>query len=324
MTLVNRSLSPFSRAALPALPLEEWEQTKDTLHLYSQIVGKIRLACAAPKNHWWHVPFYLTPRGVSTHMMRSGDLGFEISFDFVQHRVVITTERGGVETLALRDGLSVAEFYSRLFALLERLGIEVSILARSFGLSTPVAFANDKAHASYQAESVERFRSILAFVAAVFEEFAGWFNGKTSPVHLFWHGFDLAVTRFSGRRAPLSAAADPVDREAYTHEVISFGFWPGDAKVRAPAFYSYTAPEPPGLANRPLRPEKAFWAQVGSSHQARLWYEDLRESESPRLALLSFLQSAYEAGAEAAGWNAEDFVSTWAPPPQALRSLRGG
>jgi Family of unknown function (DUF5996) len=299
---------------LPPLRLEEWDETRATLRLFVQIVGKIRLALAPPKNHWWHVVLYVTPRGLTTGPMPSSDTVLEIDFDFIEHTLVLRTQRGDVETLRLRDGFSVAAFYEQLFALLRRLGIEVTILAQSYGDPTPITFAADDADASYDADAVERFWQVLCASALVLEEFAGWFTGKTSPVHLFWHGMDLAVTRFSGRRAPPMPNADPVTREAYSHEVISFGFWAGDASTPAPAYYSYTAPEPPALAEQPLEPEQAFWAEMGSTHQARLWYEDVRTAESPHTILLRFLQSAYEAGARTAGWPMEELASSWAPP----------
>ncbi len=299
---------------LPALPLAEWDATRVTLRLFIQIVGKVRLALAPPKNHWWHVVLYVTPRGLTTGPMPSGHTTFELDFDFVDHALVVRTERGELERLHLRDGLSVAAFYEQLFALLGRLGIDVDILAQSYGDPTPIPFTTDVEDASYDSEAVERFWHALSATALVFEEFAGWFTGKTSPVHLFWHGMDLAVTRFSGRGAPPMPSANAVNQEAYSHEVISFGFWAGDGSWPDPCYYSYTAPEPPGLAEQALEPEQAFWAETGSSHQARLWYEDVRTAESPRLVLLRFLQSAYEAGARTAGWSMEDFASSWAPP----------
>ena len=298
---------------LPPLPLADWDATRITLRLFIQIVGKIRLALAPPRNHWWHVVLYVTPRGLTTGPMPSDGAAFEIEFDFVDHALVVRTQDGQVERLPLHNGLSVAAFYEQLFARLGRLGIDVSILPQSYGDPTPIPFADDVTDASYDAEFVERFWRILAASAVVFEEFAGWFTGKTSPVHLFWHGMDLAVTRFSGRRAPPMPTADPVSQEAYAHEVISFGFWAGDPSWGAPAYYSYTAPEPPGLADQPLEPAEAFWAETGSSHQARLWYEDVRTAESPRTTLLRFLQTAYEAGARTAGWPMEELVSSWAP-----------
>jgi hypothetical protein len=302
---------------LPPLPVEDWDATRVTLRLFIQIVGKIRLALAPPKNHWWHVVLYVSPRGLTTGPMPSGDGTFELEFDFVDHALVARTGRGQGERLPLRDGLSVADFYKQLFALLRGLGSDVSILAQSYGDPTPIPFADDVTHASYDRDAIERFWRVLSASALVFEEFAGWSTGKTSPVHLFWHGMDLAVTRFSGRRAPAMPAADPVNQEAYSHEVISFGFWAGDPSWGAPAYFSYTAPEPPGLADQPLQPAKAFWAETGSSHQARVWYEDVRTAESPRETLLSFLQSAYEAGARTAGWPMEELASSWAPRPAA-------
>jgi Family of unknown function (DUF5996) len=298
---------------LPPLAFEEWNATRVTLRLFLQMVGKIRLALAPPRNHWWHVVFYVTPRGLTTGLMPTSAGAFAIDFDFVDHELVVRTDRGQVETIALRDGLSVAAFYEQLFALLARLRIEVEILAQSYGDPTPISFTDDMNDASYDADAVERFWRILSASAVVLEEFAGWFDGKTSPVHLFWHSLDLAVTRFSGRRAPDPPTSSFVNHEAYTHEVISFGFWAGDDSVREPTYYSYTYPEPPGLAEQPLEPEAARWVDLGSSHQARIPYEDVRAAESPRAALLAFLQSGYEAGARTAGWPMEELVSTWAP-----------
>jgi Family of unknown function (DUF5996) len=224
-----------------------------------------------------------------------------------------------VDSLPLEDGLSVGAFHERFFALLAARGIEVEIKAEPYRIPITTPFAEDTEHASYDREAVERFWRALRWIDWTLQEFAGWFCGKTSPVHLFWHGLDLAVTRFSGSRAPENANADQVTREAYSHEVISFGFWPGDQKVRRPAFYSYTAPEPAGLADQPLRPEAASWQQpFGSSHLAFLPYDDVRSSADPRETLLEFLQSAYEAGAATAGWDEEGLRSSWCPPVTVL------
>jgi Family of unknown function (DUF5996) len=298
---------------LPALPLEEWEPTKDTVHLYVQIVGKLRLACAPPRNHWWHVPLYLDVRGLSTRPMRHNGVSFQIDFDFIDHRLVVCTERGESESFRLRDGLSVADFHGRLFELLEGLGLTVEIHGEPFGVPATMPFARDREHSSYDPDAVARYWRALLWIGDVFEEFAGWFCGKTSPVHLFWHSFDLAVTRFSGRRAPERSGVDPVTREAYTHEVISFGFWAGDAQRRAPVFYSYTAPEPPALAEHPLRPAGAFWSPSNGSHLALLWYEEVRTAVQERVRLLDFLESAYQAGAVAAGWDLRELSSSWCP-----------
>jgi hypothetical protein len=299
---------------LPELPLEQWEPTKETLHLWVQIVGKVRLAATPPQNHWWNAPLYVDARGLTTRRLRWEGCDFDVSFDLVAHELVVRTSRGEVASIPLVDGLSVAAFHERLFAALAGVGIEVEIQAAPYGIRTTTPFAEDSEHASYDREAVERFWRALLWIDWTMQEFAGWFCGKTSPVHLFWHGLDLAVTRFSGARAPETPNAGRVTREAYSHEVISFGFWPGDQKVRMPAFFSYTAPEPAGLAEQPLRPEAASWQQpFGSSHLALLPYDEVRSSADPRETLLEFLQSAYDAGAALAGWDVDGLRTPWCP-----------
>ena len=255
---------------LPDLSLEPWEPTKETLHLWVQIVGKVRLGSTPAQNHWWNAPLYVDTRGLTTRRLRSEGGDFDVTFDFIAHELVVRISRGDVESFPLADGLSVAAFHERFFGMLAGLGIGVETKPEPFGLPVTTPFAEDTEHASYDREAVERFWQALRWIDWTLQEFAGWFCGKTSPVHLFWHGLDLAVTRFSGARAPENPNADPVTREAYSHEVISFGFWPGDQKVRMPAFYSYTAPEPAGLADQPLRPEAASWQPTGSTHLALL------------------------------------------------------
>jgi hypothetical protein len=301
---------------LPALRLESWEATKETLHLWTQIVGKVRLAAAAAQNHWWNATLHLDTRGLTTRRLRSGSLDYEISLDFVSHELAVRTSGGATESFALVDGLSVAAFHERLFALLAGLGIDVEIKAEPYGVPMTTPFAEDTGHASYDREAVERFWQALRWTDWTLQEFAGWFCGKTSPVHFFWHSFDLAFARFSGARAPGSAPADPVAREAYSHEVVAFGFWPGDQKLREPAYYSYTAPEPAGLAEQPLRPETAVWqaSESGQSHLALLSYDEVRASDDPRETLLAFLQSAYDAGAVLSGWDRDALRSSWCPP----------
>jgi Family of unknown function (DUF5996) len=301
-------------SALPQLALEAWEPTKDTLHLWVQIVGKVRLGAVPPQNHWWHSPLYVDTRGLTTRRLPCGNLDFDVSFDFLDHALVVRTSRGEIDSFPLVDGLTVADFYERFLALLAALGITVEIKPDPYGLPFTTPFAEDTDHGSYDRDAVERFWRALRWIDWTLQEFAGWFCGKTSPVHLFWHSLDIAVTRFSGRRAPELPNADPVAREAYSHEVISLGFWPGDEKVRMPAFYSYTAPEPAGLAEQLLRPEAAIWRSTGSSHLAQLPYDDVRSSPDPRTTLLEFLESAYEAGASLAGWDAADLRSSWCPP----------
>jgi hypothetical protein len=287
----------------PPLPLEEWEATKATLHRWVQIVGKVRLGLAHPRNHWWHVTLYPGTRGLTTGPLPShGNRSVELLFDFVDHRLVVASSDGRVESFALHDGLSVAEFHRRLFDLLVGLDIRVEIRPRPYDLDGP-PFADDAGHASYDREYVERYAAVLRAAADVFVEFGGSFTGKTSPVHLFWHSFDLAVTRFSGRRGPEMPDADPVTAEAYSHEVVSFGFWTGDDRtIREPAFYSYTYPEPEALTEQPL-PDSAWWRTGERGSLALLRYDDARSAADPRAAVLAFLDSAYQAGARTAGWD---------------------
>jgi hypothetical protein len=311
-----------SRVELPALPLEEWEPTKDTLHLWVQIVGKIRLASAPPRNHWWHAPLYVDVRGLTTRRMRSPTgVTFQIDFDFLDHRLVVTTAEGQAESFDLADGLSVAAFDDQLHTALSRLGVDVAIRESPFGIAITTPFREDRDHSSYDPEAVERFWRILDWSDTVLEEFAGWYCGKTSPVHLFWHSLDLAITRFGGKRAPAMPDADPVTQEAYSHEVVSFGFWAGDPKVRQPTYYSYTAPEPDGLRERALSPEGATWSELASSSLAVLPYETVRTAADPKAALLAFLESAYQAGASASGWDMEDLRSSWCPNPPLLNEI---
>ena len=312
-------------SALPELPLEEWEATKTTLHLWAQIVGKVRMVSTAPRNHWWHVPLYVDVRGLTTRRMHSPDgVTFQIDFDFVEHRLVIGTNRGAVDSFVLADGLSVAAFDEKLHAALARLGIDVAIRESPFGVPMTTPFPDDREHASYDRDAVERFWRILDWTDGVFEEFSGWYCGKTSPVHLFWHSLDLAVTRFGGRRAPAVPGADPVTQEAYTHEVVSFGFWAGDQNLREPSYYSYTAPEPAGLREQPLRPEEAYWTEQGGGSLGLLPYRAVRAAPDPKAVLLAFLESAYEVGAGLAGWDRAELESSWCPDPPVLRGLLEG
>jgi hypothetical protein len=298
---------------LPALPLAEWRPTKDTLHLYCQIVGKIRMAATAPRNHWWNVPLYAAIRGLTTGRMRYGGLGFAIDMDFLDHRLVVRTDVGKTESVALRDGLSVQAFYDSVMGTLAGLGARLEISTEPVGLPGAPPHHEDTEHRSYDPAQVDRFWRVLAWVDGVFQEFSGWFSGKSSPVHLFWHDFDLAVTRYSGRRVP-EREADPLAHESSTHEVIGFGFCPGGHGTPDAAFYSYTHPEPPDLTRQPLRPEQARWIPTeAGTHLAVLGWEDVRTSADPRRTLLAFLQSAYEAGGVTAGWEMADLESIYTP-----------
>jgi hypothetical protein len=292
------------KPVLPPLPFAAWRPTKETLHLFTQVVGKIRLRMAPPRNHWWHVALRPSPRGLTTGLVPHGQGAFEIEFDLVDHGVDVRTPAGAAR-FALRDGLSVAEFYRDLFRHLGTFGIRPSILAKPYDVPfAKRAFAADRQHASYDADAVARFGRVLRWTAAVLERFAGRFRGKSSPVHFFWHSFDLALTRFSGRRAAPIEGANAVTREAYSHEVASFGFWPGDKTMPAPAFYAYAAPVPAGLREEPLRPRAARWNP--GSGMAALPYEAVRASRDPEATLTAFLASAFDAARTRARWSAAE------------------
>jgi hypothetical protein len=304
---------------LPELHLADWRPTKDTLHLYCQILGKIRLATTAPRNHWWNVPLYVDVRGLTTRRLHHRGTTFEITIDFLDHALTVRTAEGRTRSFQLGHGLPVADFDAQLHGALDGLRIDVEIREQPYRLPMETPFAQDLEHALWDHDAIERFGRILDWSDSVFEEFSGWFNGKTSPVHLFWHSFDLAVTRFSGRPAP-PLDADPVTQEAYSQEVISFGFWPGDDNVPDAAYYSYTAPEPAGLRDQPLA--LGSWTASGSGSLALLPYDAVRTARDPRKTLLAFCQSAYEAGARLAGWDTASFESKWCPTPRQLKELR--
>jgi len=305
------------------MPLDEWEPTKVTLHLWAQIIGKVKLALTPLKNQWWNVPLYLDGRGITTRILRQGERSFRIDLDLVEHRLLVVTDGGEPAGFELVDGLSVADFYERLMGLLGQAGIEPAIRPYPFGVPMTTPFADDHENASYDRGAVERYRDVLGWSHWVLEGFASWFDGKASPVQIYWHSLDLAYTRFSGRDAPPNPDADSVTREAYDQEVISFGFWAGDPVNRFPAFYSYAAPEPDGLAAAALEPDAAAWQEANGGHLAVLPYDEVRSSDDPQRALLSFLESAYVAGATAAEWPVERLRSNWAPPPGELIVLSG-
>ncbi len=284
----------------PALPLAAWKDTYATLHMYTQIVGKIRLALSPRTNHWWESTLYVDARGLTTSPIPYGSGIFEIRFDFVEHRLVIRTSGGKIWAMPL-EPKAVADFHDDLMKGLGSLGIHVSIWRMPVEIPDPIAFDRDHQHASYDPEQANRFWRVLLHVDTVFKEFRARFIGKCSPVHFFWGSFDLAVTRFSGRRAPERPGADAITREAYSHEVISAGFWPGGGGVDGPAFYSYTAPEPAGLSGAALRPSGGFYHP--QLKEFLLMYEDVRHAASPRDAILEFLQTTYAAGADLAGWD---------------------
>jgi hypothetical protein len=284
----------------PALPLEQWKDTRATLHMWTQVVGKVRLALTPLVNHWWNVPLYVNARGLTTSAIPYGARPFELWFDFIDHQLVLQKSDGSRSVLPLTP-MSVAEFYQRVMAMLRSSDIEVKIWRMPVEVPDPIPFDEDRVHASYDPEAANNFWKILLNAQCVFDEFRSRFIGKCSPIHFFWGSFDLAVTRFSGRRASERPGADRITREAYSHEVSSVGFWPGSGTMAAPVFYSYAAPEPPGFRDWPVRPTAARYdAQLG---EFIIMYEDVRTSASPGAILLDFCQSTYEAAATLAKWD---------------------
>jgi hypothetical protein len=292
----------------PPIPLADWADTKATLHRFCQIVGKIRLSSGLRRNHWWHVPFHLTGRGITTRPMGQvdGNPIFAIDFDFVDHQLRVHSLDGTAISFPLA-GRSVAAFYRSTIHALGAIGVRVHI-DRPYPFDLPDAnrpFADDTEHATYDPAWVTRYWRVLSQVNLVLEEFAARYSGKVSPVHHFWHTLDIAHTRFSDRRVDQPPQADSVTREGYSREVISFGFWFGDDTFPEPAFYSYTAPEPAGLSREPLRPTAAEWITQRNSHLAVLRYDDARAEADPRAAVLDFYESAYQAGARLAAWDVD-------------------
>jgi hypothetical protein len=291
--------------AWPALPLEAWSDTAATLHLWLQIVGKVRLVQGPPQNHCWDATLYVTSRGLTTSPMPSGARTFEIELDFIDHRLAVRGSAGGSAGFAL-EAQPVARFYARLMEALDQLGLRVAIHKRPNEVADPIPFDRDQVHRSYDAEYANRFWRVLVQADRVFKRFRGRFQGKCSPVHFFWGAPDLAVTRFSGRPAPehpggIPNLPDRVTRDAYSHEVSSAGFWTGGGPVPQPVFYSYAYPVPAGFAEAAVQPAAAFYSkELG---EFVLPYDAVRLAESPDETLLAFLQSTYEAAASLGGWD---------------------
>jgi hypothetical protein len=286
--------------AWPALPLAEWSATRDTLHMWMQMVGKLRLALSPRLNHWWEVPFYLSARGLTTSAIPYQLGVLEVEFDFISHVLRFTTSRGETKTIALAPR-SVADFYREFKATLASLNIEARIWPMPVEIPNPIRFDQDTIHASYDPAYANRFWRILTTVDAVCKEFRARFIGKASPVHFFWGSCDLAASRFSGRRAPERPGADAVTREAYSHEVSSVGWWPGNGGFDAPMFYAYASPEPPGFRESKVLPAAASYnTQIG---EFLLPYDAVRNSADPAAMLMDFFQSTYEAAANLGRWD---------------------
>src|SRR5215471_5899133 len=290
----------------PDLPYDHWRETAATLQLWTQIVGKVRLTLTPWLNHGWQVPLYVTARGLGTSPIPAGSEILEIEFDFISHRLVARTSRGEERELPL-EPQTVADFHRRVIDLLNGIGVEVAIQEMPNEVPHPIRFSEDRAHAAYDAAAVHRFWRALVHADRVFKLFRTGFLGKASPVHFFWGSFDLAVTRFSGRTAPLHPGgvphlADAVAREAYSHEVSSAGFWPGGGgPIEYAAFYSYAYPAPDGFAAATVKPKKAFFSkELG---EFLLPYDAVRTARDPDAALMEFLQSTYAAAADLAKWD---------------------
>ncbi len=296
----------------PALHLASWRDTCDTLHLLTQIVGKVKLALCPFVNHWWHVALHVSSRGLTSGPVPWRNGAFTMTFDFLRQRLLVEASDGRTEALALRP-CAVAEFYRDFMAALGRLGIEVAI--RPMPVEMPgnhVPLDRDAAHGAYDPGAAFTFWRTLLVADRALREFRSSFVGKCSPVHFFWGSFDLAVTRFSGRRAPARPEFDSIKREAYSHEVSSAGFWPGGGAVPDAAFYSYTAPEPPGFREARVRPDRAFYSR--DVNEFVLMYDDARRAASPARAVAGFLESTYEAGATLGGWNRTELERAGASP----------
>lgn len=289
----------------PSLPLQAWRDTCETLHMWTQIVGKVRLAQAPLVNHWWQVPLYVTARGLTTSPIPYGEQVFQIDFDFIDHQLVLSTMRGEQRRIAL-EPRSVADFYQEFMGALRALGIEVRIWTQPVEIEHIIRFEEDRQHASYDPEYARRFWQVLVQADRVMKEFRARFIGKCSPVHFFWGSFDMAVTRFSGRRAPPHPGGVPnlapwVVLEAYSHECSSCGFWPGSGPDGFPTFYAYAYPEPEGFENYPVRPSGARYSK--ELREFILPYEEVRQAANPSQALMEFFQSTYEAAAELGAWD---------------------
>ncbi len=284
----------------PALDYVVWVESKDTLHLFIQIIGKIRLKAHPKLNHWWHVTLYPHVRGLTTGRIPYAGSGFEILYDMLDHEVIISRNDGRREVFPV-PGLTVATFHYTLFDRLSKLGISVEIVGVPYDNKSKTPFAEDTAPRAYDADAVSNFWRALCSISSLFEIYRSDFVGKQSPVQFYWHSFDLVVTRFSGRAFPLEGGTQS-DREAYSHETISIGFWPGDDSFPEAAFYGYAYPEPEGMNQIALKPDAAFWAEKNSGALGILKYEDFRNASSSAAALLSFLNSLYQGASARAGW----------------------
>ena len=313
-----RSMTPPAASPWPELPLAEWLPTRDTLHMWTQIAGKTLLAACPPQNHWWHTTLLVSARGLASRPALDGGRSFELEFDLIDHQLMVRVSDGRSKSLPL-ESRPVRDFYREYMSLLASLGIDVHIWTTPVEVPDPIPFDQDEVHHEYDRAAARRFWEVLRRCDAGFRTFGDGWLGKQSPVHFFWGSFDLASTRFSGRRAPERPGADRVTREAYSHEVISFGFWPGGrmlggARVDEPVFYAYAAPEPGGFREARVAPAAARYdARLG---EFLLPYAAARSAQSPEATLQAFCQSVYQAGASLGNWDRAALERGAAPPPQ--------
>ena len=295
---------------LPDLKYVGNEKKKLTLHLYFQIMGKIRMCFAPRKNHWWYITLYVNEKGFNTGpiSIEHGYESFSLTLNIVENKMEIFKSTGEIRSFRLEKDLSVADFYNYLISILKELDINVKINGKPYDLNIEKRFSEIEDLHHYSKKYATAYWKTFLWVNSIFKEFSGRFYGKTCPVHLYWHSMDLTVTRFSGKKAPpMPQEARVSDKDAYSHECISFGFWAGDENVQEPAFYSYTYPAPENLEAQPLEPEEANWILNNGTHMAVLTFADLKEYDHPETQLLEFLESAYLAGAELAGWDIDNF-----------------
>lgn len=296
---------------LPELPFKEWTDTRLTLHLILQIIGKTRLKLTRRKNHWWYITIYVTARGFGTHSIPSEDglNSFEIELDVMKKAVVFSHSSGELIAISLEENPSIADFYAQFMKALGHFGFKPDFIPRPFDVGIEKRFDEITEYHHYDWEYIQKFAQVMRWNNDVFQEFSGRFYGKTCPVHIYWHHLDLTVTRFSGKRLPpMDEGARILEKESYSHEQISFGFWAGDDNMPEPMYYAYTYPSPAGIDQEALLPDQAMWADSNGSPMALLKYKDVIASDKPRERVLEFLESAYQAGAGKAGWNIEELT----------------
>ena len=302
---------PSKKTTLPELPFEDWTNTRLTVHIILQIIGKTRLKLTPRKNHWWYITIYVTSKGFGTRSIpiEDGLESLEIEFNIPEKAVTFHCTSGQQFSISLVNAPTIAQFYANFREILNKLDLHPQFTEKPFDLGIDTPFSELTAYHHYDWDFIDRFWRVMRWNQSVFQEFSGRFYGKTCPVHIYWHHMDLTVTRFSGKKLPaMDASARLLEKDTYSHEQISFGFWIGDDNVREPMYYCYTYPSPEGLDQQPLQPESAAWADSNGSPMALLSYEAIRKSEDPRAAVLAFLESAYQAGAQLAKWPVQELT----------------